>query len=69
MDKIISHCIGQIWDLYDADNSGYLDREEAYRFVQESIKSSDKEENDKKPKKISFIDLEKKAAEDEVTLK
>ena len=70
MDKIINHCIDQIWNLYDADNSGYLDREEAYRFVQESIKSNDAEERDEKnPKKLTFLEKEKKAAEEDVTKK
>ena len=70
MDKIINHCIDQIWNLYDADNSGYLDREEAYRFVQESIKANDAEEKDeKKLKNLTFLEKEKKAAEDEVTKK
>ena len=56
MDEIMNHCIDEIWKLYDFDNSGYLDREEAYRFVKESIQHSDNEDNLKtKKKKLSIL--------------
>ena len=34
---ILQSCIDKIWTQYDEDNSGYLDREEAKKFVTESI--------------------------------
>ena len=35
------NCIEKIWDQYDVDNSGYLDREETMAFIKESIKGGD----------------------------
>ena len=35
------NCIDKIWDQYDVDNSGYLDREETRAFIKESIKGED----------------------------
>ena len=67
MDKIINHCIDLIWNQYDRDSSGYLDREEAYRFVQESIENHDYDEKDR-TRKLTILEKEKKEAEDIVTL-
>ena len=57
-------CIQSIWDQYDNDNSGYLDREEAKRFVMESIKG----QNQDTPlgKKMTLQQREKKEEEDEL---
>ena len=41
IDDIISACIEKIWTTYDEDNSGYLDRAEAKKFVIESMRDSD----------------------------
>ena len=41
IDFILSLCIEKIWTKYDEDNSGYLDREEAKRFVVESIRGEE----------------------------
>ena len=39
LDDVLKNCIEKIWDKYDADGSGYLDREETQVFVKESITS------------------------------
>ena len=41
IDRVIMNCIEKIWDQYDVDNSGYLDREETRAFIKESIKGGD----------------------------
>ena len=41
IDDIISACIDKIWATYDEDNSGYLDRAEAKKFVIESMRDND----------------------------
>lgn len=46
IDDIISHCIESIWDRYDVDNSGQLDREECLKFIMESIKGYEYEMQD-----------------------
>lgn len=65
MDDILKICIDQIWDAYDDDCSGYLDREEAKKFVMESIDKSDEEGG--RPAsahgKMSLIEKEKKEEE------
>ena len=60
--------------MYDDDNSGYLDREEAYKFVKESIQVSDDNDGDESKEglnklgiKVSFVDIEKKEKEEEMT--
>ena len=61
IDQILEACIKQIWNTYDDDNSGYLDREEAYKFVQESISNSEEKIPIEIPGvKLSFVDIEKK---------
>ena len=52
-------CIDQIWTKYDDDNSGYLDREEAKRFVMESVNKSDEEEKEPE-KKLTMLEKQKK---------
>ena len=37
IDDIIAKLIDEIWDKYDIDNSGALDREETKRFVMETL--------------------------------
>ena len=44
MNDILAKCIDSIWIKYDEDNSGYLDREEAKKFVMESVNKSEEEE-------------------------
>ena len=46
VDEIIKHCIDEIWDKYDDDNNGYLDREETKAFIKDSLKGEDKEDGD-----------------------
>ena len=60
-------CIDQIWNQYDDDNSGYLDREEAQRFVTESIKSED--DDKMQNKKLSMLELQLKEEEQKMTEK
>ena len=43
LDAIIRICIEKMWMKYDEDNSGHLDKEEARRFVVESIQGEDNE--------------------------
>ena len=47
-DAILRNCIDKIWIKYDADNSGYLDREETRAFILESIRG----ETDKDTKNV-----------------
>ena len=47
LDKIIRICIEKMWKIYDEDNSGYLDKEEARRFVIESIQGEENEADTK----------------------
>ena len=37
IDEVIKNCIETIWDKYDDDDSGYLDKEECFRFITESF--------------------------------
>ena len=37
IDDIIKNCIEEIWNQYDDDESGYLDKEECFRFIMESF--------------------------------
>ena len=45
-DDIIRKCIDQIWEQYDEDNSGYLDREETRRFIISTIGEMDEADDD-----------------------
>ena len=65
MNDILSKCIDQIWYKYDDDNSGYLDREEAKKFVMESVNKS--EDEDKSPKK-NLTNMEKEKKEEEARM-
>ena len=38
MTAIIEQCVEDIWDHYDKDNSGYLDQEEVFVFVNETVR-------------------------------
>ena len=38
IDEMLMTCIDKIWNKYDDDNNGYLDKEETRAFVIESIK-------------------------------
>ena len=67
MNDILKHCIDQIWFKYDADNSGYLDREEAKKFVSESVNKSDDEEV-KTPSKVKISAMEREKKEEEERL-
>ena len=67
IDQILQVCINLIWVKYDSDNSGYLDREEAKRFVMESIK--DNIELGGTGRKLSLKEQEKKEEEDEMNEK
>lgn len=40
VDDIIKGCIDSIWNKYDSDGSGYLDHEECFSFVMESVQGS-----------------------------
>ena len=33
IDAVIRKCVDDIWAEYDKDNSGYLDKDEAKKFV------------------------------------
>ena len=50
LDEIMMRCIDKIWDVYDDDGNGYLDREETRAFIQSSLKGepdpNDKEEDE-----------------------
>ena len=37
LDDVLKSCIEKIWDKYDDDGSGYLDREETAVFIAESM--------------------------------
>ena len=37
MDNVIKMCVDAIWDKYDTDLNGSLDKEETKRFVQDTI--------------------------------
>ena len=72
MNEVLQKCIDQIWFKYDDDNSGYLDREEAKKFVMESVNKSEDEElktNETfgSPKKLSLMEQEKKDEQDKMT--
>ena len=62
MNDIIQKCIDSIWTEYDADNSGYLDREEAKLFVMNSVNNKEPEEakslSDPK-RKVSILEKQK----------
>ena len=37
IDEIIRNCVDSIFDTYDRLGYGYLDREQCYEFIQESM--------------------------------
>ena len=37
LDMVIAKCVDEIWENYDVDNSGELDKEETYRFVRHTL--------------------------------
>ena len=45
IDDIIKHCIDEIWEKYDDDNNGYLDREETKAFIKDSLKGEEEVKN------------------------
>lgn len=40
IDTVIAKCVEEIWELYDEDGSGSLDKFETKRFVQETLYDS-----------------------------
>ena len=38
LDKVIMRCVDDIWQQYDQDNSGELDKEETRQFVFETLR-------------------------------
>ena len=62
IDEILKTCLDAIWNKYDEDNSGYLDRAECKKFVMESIKDNQPDKN----RKLTSLEMEKKAEEDEI---
>ena len=38
-EKVIQGVVDQTWETYDVDKSGYLDKEETKKFVQETLGS------------------------------
>ena len=41
IDDILLLCIEQLWDTYDVDDSGYLDREQTRKFFLDTICEED----------------------------
>ena len=37
VDEILQNCIDAIWNKYDTDDTGYLDREECFAVIMESV--------------------------------
>ena len=37
IDTVIGKCVEEIWNKYDVDNSGALDKEETKKFVQDTL--------------------------------
>ena len=37
MDDVIKKCIEDIWDQYDTENTGYLNRDQARIFVKQTL--------------------------------
>ena len=33
LDLVLAKCVDEIWEIYDEDNSGQLDKEETRKFV------------------------------------
>ena len=46
LNDILKSCIEKIWVKYDADGSGYLDREETAVFIKESLHDPTDDDND-----------------------
>ena len=40
---IIAQCVDEIWDVFDDDNSGFLDKDETKRFVESTMKDMNDE--------------------------
>ena len=45
IDMIIAQCVDEIWDIFDDDKSGFLDRDETKRFVECTMKDMNDDEN------------------------
>ena len=37
IDMVIACCVDEIWEVFDADNSGQLDKKETQRFVRHTL--------------------------------
>ena len=48
IDEIIMSCIDEIWNQYDDDQSGYLDKEECFNFIINSFKGAANKEAEEK---------------------
>ena len=44
IDMVIAKCVDEIWQVYDEDNSGSLDKEETRNFVKHTLGSQLEEE-------------------------
>ena len=54
IDEVIMSCIDEIWNIYDDDQSGYLDKEECFNFIINSFKgAANKEAEEEKDDKSS----------------
>ena len=38
VNSVVEKCVNDIWDEYDVDGSGALDRDECLRFIQQTMK-------------------------------
>ena len=43
---VLEICIEQMWDMYDVDETGYLDREQSRKFFLDTIDRNDKDSLD-----------------------
>ena len=53
IDDVLHACIDQLWEKYDDDNSGYLDKDETRVFIKESIEGLAFEEMTEDEKDLS----------------
>ena len=37
LDLVLAKCVDEIWEIYDEDNSGQLDKEETRKFVRHTL--------------------------------
>ena len=37
LDMIVAQCVDEIWQVFDDDNSGQLDKEEAMKFIKVTL--------------------------------